>query len=157
MDLRKLKTILELFEQAKIQELEISEGEDRLRLVKDRESTKAFPLQIGQASMPQQNPATLPQLPVPAPDTGPGVEEDDNVVKVTALMVGTYYSSPSENDPQFVKVGDKVTEGDTVCIIEAMKLFNNVSAPVSGTIKTIEVQNEQPVGYGDVLMTIETA
>ena len=80
--------------------------------------------------------------------------EQDKVFELTAPMVGTYFSRPSPDEPPYLQEGDKVTEGQVACVIEAMKLFNEVTAPVSGTVKKIIVQNEQPVGFGDLLMTI---
>lgn len=150
MDLRKLKTILELFEKSDIDEMEISEGEERLRLAKRQTGSPASAQQVA-APMP----APAPQA-QPAPAAAePAAEEDDGLVHLEAPMVGTFYSRPSEDEKPFIAVGDKVMEGDTVCIIEAMKLFNNVKAPVSGKVVRIHVDNEQPVGYGDVLISFE--
>ena len=155
MDLRKLKTILELFEQSKIQEMEMSEGEEKLRLVKGGETIGTYHHELPTRLPP--NPHTLALHPAEAePAQAPDAVEDPNMVKVLAQMVGTFYACPSVGEDPFVKTGGSVTEGDTICIIEAMKLFNNVTAPVSGTVVSIEAQNEQPVGYGDVLMTIKT-
>lgn len=149
MDLRKLKTILDLFKNSNIQELEITEGEEKLRLLKDiPQASHALPVS------PTAVPTT--QAPLPAMPPSENVPEDDpNLVLVEAPMVGTYYAKPGAGDPPFVKVGEKVIEGDIVCIIEAMKLFNNVNAPVSGRVRSVDVENEQPVGFGELLMTIE--
>lgn len=155
MDLRKLKTILELFESAAIHELEITEGEERLRLVKDAKAsppqvTMAVPQQVGHAA---SAPAPAPNTSIAAPAETDAIE--DKLVRLESPMVGTFYSQQSADDEPFVKVGDHVNEGDVVCIIEAMKLFNNVSAPVTGTIVSTEIDNEQAVGFGDLLMTID--
>ena len=157
MDLRKLKTILDLFQHSTIQELELTEGEEKIRLVKDKAGTTTSMVQASNV------PAQIIQAPpsVPAITTPNTKEEkiedsaDDNIVKLTSPMVGTFYSRPNPDEANFVSVGDHVTEGDTVCVIEAMKLFNNVSAPVTGTVNSIEVKNEEAVGFGDLLLTFK--
>ena len=85
----------------------------------------------------------------------PVVEVEDDGSAVTAPMVGTYYSAPSPGSPSFVQVGDRVSEGDTLCIIEAMKMMNQIEAEVAGTVKSIRVQNGDPVEYGQILFVID--
>ena len=160
MDIRKLKTILDLFEKSSVHELELSEDGESLRLTK---KTKAAPrrTQVAQPAAPTEHapPAEAPEAlakpagPEPAKTATP--EQDTDLHELSSPMVGTFYAQPSPDDPAFVKVGDEVSEGETVCVIEAMKLFNNVNAPVSGKIVSIEMENGQPVGYGDLLMKIK--
>ena len=164
MDLRKLKTILELFENSDINELELSEGEEKLRLIKGagRPDVAGPATQVlldgasAPAPEPPAQPAPAPALAQEAASEPQGDAEAEGMVRLTSPMVGTFYARPSADEPPFVKVGDKVVEGDVVCIIEAMKLFNNVTAPASGTVAEVAVKNEQPVGYGDLLMVIDT-
>ena len=154
MDLRKLKTILDLFENSAISELELSEGEERLRLVKGNKSqaTQVVSQQLVPSATRLES-----ELEQPGTDIAPEQvqAEDDRLHRLTSPMVGTYYAQPTEDDPPYVTVGDHVTEGDVVCVVEAMKLFNNVSAPVTGTVMEIPARNGEPVGYGDLLMTFD--
>ena len=158
MDLRKLKTILDLFENSNIQELELTEDKETIRLSKGPGGvvTSVRPQQSAMA-VTTQAPAPSPAAPAPAPAAAPAPEpaeaEDDGLVELKAPMVGTFYSRQSPDDPPFVTIGTQVSEGDPVCLIEAMKMFNTLKAPVSGKVESIKIQNEQPVGYGDVLMT----
>ena len=154
MDLRKLKTILDLFENSNIQELELTEDKETIRLSKGPGGvvTSVRPQQPAPAAaVPAAVPAPAPAAPAPAPVSAE--IEDDGLVELKAPMVGTFYSRQSPDDPPFVAVGTQVSEGDPVCLIEAMKMFNTLKAPVSGKVESIKIQNEQPVGYGDVLMT----
>lgn len=153
MDLRKLKTILDLFENSNIQELELTEDKETIRLAKGPGGvvTSVRPQQPAPQPVPAAVPAPAPAAPAPAP--APAELEDDGLVELKAPMVGTFYSRQSPDDPPFVTIGTQVSEGDPVCLIEAMKMFNTLKAPVSGKVESIKIQNEQPVGYGDVLMT----
>jgi acetyl-CoA carboxylase biotin carboxyl carrier protein len=152
MDLRKLKTLIELVESSGIAELEISEGEERVRI------TRSLP---GHAALP------APSVPVPAPTTilvpsngvpaaggavAQPLEPEGHVVK--SPMVGTFYRSASPGAKPFVEVGDTVQIGDPLCIIEAMKLMNEIEADQSGAVKAILVENGQPVEYGQPLIVI---
>ena len=152
MDLRKLKTIIELFESSGISEMELSEGEERLRLAKD--VSKKETVVLHQQADPMVKAPELAEE-KPSPKEEKAVPDTDQHYKLKSPMVGTYYAQASEDSEPFAKEGDHVTEGDTLCIIEAMKLFNNVSSPVSGTIRKIVAKNAEPVGYGDTLMEIE--
>lgn len=148
MDLRKLKTLIELVEGSGIAELEISEGEERVRITR----TVAAAQQI-YAAAPQ--PAAAPAAPQPvaaaAEPTKPAAPEG-HVVK--SPMVGTFYRSASPGSKPFVDVGQKVNSGDTLCIIEAMKLLNEIDADQTGVIKAILVENGQPVEFGQPLFVI---
>ena len=149
MDLRKLKNIIDLVEESGIAELELTEGEDSVRIVRIREN-----LSTGVAYQPTipAAPATIVQA---ASSTSETSVEEISGHKMTSPMVGTFYRSPSPSSPSFVEVGQKVQVGDTLCIIEAMKLMNEIEADVAGTVKAILVNNGEPVEYGEPLFIIE--
>jgi acetyl-CoA carboxylase biotin carboxyl carrier protein len=149
MDLRKLKTLIELVEGSGIAELEISEGEERVRITR----TVSAGQQMYAAPAPQQvavagAPAAAPVAAAPA---APAAAEG-HVVK--SPMVGTFYRSASPGSKPFVDVGQSVNSGDTLCIIEAMKLLNEIDADQTGVIKAILVENGQPVEFGQPLFVI---
>jgi acetyl-CoA carboxylase biotin carboxyl carrier protein len=144
MDLRKLKKLIDLVQESGIAELEITEGEEKVKIVKG-----------GGVSVSAAPPAAL--LPAPtvapaAPAAEPEPGQEGHVVK--APMVGTFYRSPSPDAKPFVEVGQAVKEGDTICIIEAMKLMNEIEADASGAVKAILVENGQPVEYGQPLFIL---
>jgi acetyl-CoA carboxylase biotin carboxyl carrier protein len=144
MDLRKLKKLIDLVQESGIAELEITEGEEKVRIVKGGQvSTVAASAAAPVGAPAQAAPATAP----PA-----AAEAEGHVVK--APMVGTFYRSPSPDAKPFVEVGHAVKEGDTICIIEAMKLMNEIEADASGTVKAILVENGQPVEYGQPLFIL---
>lgn len=149
MDLRKLKTLIELVEASGIAELEISEGEERVRITR----TVASGQQL-YAPAPQQQIVAAPVAAVAAPVAAPAAPavEEGHIVK--SPMVGTFYRSPSPGSKQFVDVGQNVNAGDTLCIIEAMKLLNEIDADHTGVIKAILVENGQPVEFGQPLFVI---
>lgn len=150
MDLRKLKTLIDLVAESSISELEITEGEGRVRIVKN--------------SAPQYAPAapTVQYAPAPqAPDAGAAAATAAAAVPaapqghiVTSPMVGSFYRAPSPGAEAFAQVGDTVKEGQTICIIEAMKLLNEIEADKSGVIKEVLVENGQAVEYGQPLFVI---
>jgi len=152
MDLRKLKTLIELVEASGIAELEISEGEERVRITR----TVAAGQQLFAPAPQQQHYMAAPVAVAPiaavatVPDA-PAVAEG-HVVK--SPMVGTFYRAPSPGSKQFVDVGQNVNAGDTLCIIEAMKLLNEIDADHTGVIKAILVENGQPVEFGQPLFVI---
>lgn len=151
MDLRKLKTLIDLVQQSGIAELEITEGEEKVRISR-------FGAAGTQMMMPQ--PMAMPAtaaMPVelsepPAAEVAP-VEAEGHAVK--SPMVGTFYRSATPGAKPFVEVGQTVKSGDTVCIIEAMKLLNEIEADRDGVIKAILVENGQPVEYGQPLVVID--
>ena len=158
MDIRKVKKLIELLDESGIAEIEITEGEESLRISRHATSVAA-PVAVA-APAPA---AAAPAAPAPAPAAAPAAaapaaapaEPDEEGYAVTAPMVGTYYASPSPGSPAFVQVGDRVGEGDTLCIVEAMKMMNQIESDVSGTIKSIRVQNGEPVEYGQILFVID--
>ena len=156
MDLRKLKKLIDLVQESGIAELEITEGEERVRIARGgivNVTPLAAPAMVP-AAMPV--PATHAAAPVAAAapaaaaEPPPGIE--GHVVK--SPMVGTFYRAPSPDAKPFVDVGGTVKEGETICVIEAMKLMNEIEADASGTIKAILVENGQPVEYGQALFII---
>jgi acetyl-CoA carboxylase biotin carboxyl carrier protein len=153
MDLRKLKTLIELVETSGIAELEIQEGEERVRITR----ALAHPPQMMMMS-PHATPsasaaapaASAPQVAVPVVPVA--AEPEGHVVK--SPIVGTFYRAASPDAKSFVEVGDTVKEGDTLCIIEAMKLMNEIEADASGVVKSILVENGQPVEFGQPLFVL---
>lgn len=153
MDIRKVKKLIELLDESGIAEIEITEGEESVRISRHASSVAAAPVAVA-APAPAAPVAAPTALPAAAPPAAaPEVEEEGHAV--TAPMVGTYYSASSPGSPPFVQVGDRVNEGDTLCIVEAMKMMNQIEAEVSGTIKSIRVQNGDPVEYGQILFVID--
>jgi acetyl-CoA carboxylase biotin carboxyl carrier protein len=150
MDLRKLKKLIDLVQESGIAELEITEGEEKVRITSTVASSQPIyahaPMMHSMPPMPA--PVTAAVDPVVAADTQP----EGHVVK--SPMVGTLYRSPSPGSKSFVEVGQTVNAGDTLCIIEAMKLMNEIEADVSGTVKAILAENGQPVEYGEPLFII---
>jgi acetyl-CoA carboxylase biotin carboxyl carrier protein len=148
MDLRKLKTLIELVESSGIAELEISEGEERVRITRTAAS-------VQQTYAPAPQPiiaAAATQAVVPAAEPAKPAIAEGHVVK--SPMVGTFYRSASPGSKAFVDVGQTVNSGETLCIIEAMKLLNEIEADQSGVIKAILVENGQPVEFGQPLFVI---
>ncbi|MBP6457601.1 acetyl-CoA carboxylase biotin carboxyl carrier protein [Achromobacter sp. Marseille-Q0513] len=150
MDLRKLKTLIDLVAESGIAELEITEGEGKVRIVKFSQTLQPVAYhqpEAGVAAAPvaAPAPAAAPAAPAPAAIQG-------HVVK--APMVGTFYRSPNPGAAPFIDVGQSVKEGDPLCIIEAMKLLNEIEADKSGVIKEILVENGEPVEYGQPLFVI---
>jgi acetyl-CoA carboxylase biotin carboxyl carrier protein len=150
MDLRKLKTLIDLVQNSGISELEISEGEEKIRIAKHftapAQTTVMLPPAAPAAAQPA--PAAAPAAAEAAP-----AQPEGRVIK--APMVGTFYRSGSPGSASFVEVGQSFKQGETLCIIEAMKLMNEIEAEVSGTIKAILVENGQPVEYGQPLFLID--
>ncbi len=155
MDIRKVKKLIELLDESGIAEIEITEGEEAVRISR-YPAGFATPMA---PPMPAPHPAAAPvqaasTAATPAPPVAMAeVEEDGHVV--IAPMVGTFYSASSPDAAPFVQVGDRVEIGDTLCIIEAMKMMNQIEAEVAGTVKSIRVQNGDPVEYGQILFVID--
>jgi acetyl-CoA carboxylase biotin carboxyl carrier protein len=149
MDLRKLKKLIDLVQESGIGEIEITEGEEKVRISRQPSAppfvmTGMHPMSMGVAP-------TAPAVAVAAPIAPP--EPKGHELK--SPMVGTFYRAPSPGAPSFVEVGQSVSKGQTLCIIEAMKLLNEIESDVSGTVKAILVENGQPVEYGQPLFLIE--
>ena len=152
MDLRKLKTLIDLVAESGIAELEVTEGEDKVRIAKFSPAPVAPTSSTTLLTAPVPPAAGGSAAPTPAA-VPPPAEPTGHVVK--SPMVGTFYRSSSPGAPACVELGQAVKPGDTLCIIEAMKLLNEIEAEVGGVIKEILVDNGQPVEYGQPLFTID--
>lgn len=150
MDIRKVKKLIELLEESGIAEIEIKEGEESVRI--SRYSTNAPAPMMQYAAAPA--PVAAAAAPAVAVDE-PTANEIPSGHTVNSPMVGTFYTAPSPGSKPFVSVGDSVNEGETICIIEAMKILNQIEADKSGTIKAILVENGQPVEFNQPLFVIE--
>tara|TARA_Y100000991_G_scaffold79576_1_gene59939 strand:- start:142 stop:612 length:471 start_codon:yes stop_codon:yes gene_type:complete len=156
MDIRKVKKLIEMLEESQLNEIEIKEGEESVKLVKA-------------ISVPVQEQIVTSNVVAPAPQ--PAAVKDDLSVEsdisesakaetisgktIDSPMVGTFYAAPNPGAKDFVSVGDKISEGDVLCIIEAMKMMNEVKADSSGTIKKVLIENSEPVEFGQPLFVIE--
>ncbi|MDH4175846.1 MAG: acetyl-CoA carboxylase biotin carboxyl carrier protein [Betaproteobacteria bacterium] len=149
MDLRKLKKLIDLVQESGIAELEITEGEEKVKIVKGGEAT-VTPITPAVPSAPAPGAAPTPSAAPAAPPEEP--VQEGHVLK--APMVGTFYRSASPESKAFVEVGQNIKAGETVCIIEAMKLMNEIEADATGVIKAILVENGQPVEFGQPLFII---
>ena len=150
MDLRKLKTLIELVETSGIAELEIQEGEERVRITRALMSSTQ-PMLHAPVHSPAAPPAATMAASAPPALAAPA-EPEGHVVK--SPMVGTFYRAASPGAKAFVEIGDAVKEGDTLCIVEAMKLMNEIEADASGAVKAILVENGQPVEFGQPLFVL---
>jgi acetyl-CoA carboxylase biotin carboxyl carrier protein len=151
MDIRKVKKLIELLDESGIAEIEIKEGEESVRISRYAAGAPAAPAVMA-APVAVAAPMAMPAE-AAAPVTVAEPEEDG--YSVAAPMVGTFYASASPGAAPYVQVGDRVNEGDTLCIIEAMKMMNQIEADVSGVIKSIRVQNGEAVEYGQTLVVID--
>lgn len=161
MDIRKIKKLIELLEESSLTEIEIVEGEESVRLGRASAQTRApmpysLPANVQAAAWSAPGAAEPQAAPAPA-GGGQEAAEDEGVPEgelVRAPMVGTYYASPSPDAEPFVSLGQRITEGETMCIIEAMKMFNQIEAEASGTVVAILVENGQPVEFDQPLFVI---
>jgi len=151
MDIRKVKKLIELLESTGIAELEITEGEESVRISRTPSGGPVYA--AAPVAAPQPIAAAAPPAPAAAPDATEASDTPEGT-RVEAPMVGTFYSSSSPDAEPFVKVGDEVAPGDTLCIIEAMKMMNQIEAEIGGRIAAIQVQNGEPVEFGQVLFVI---
>ena len=156
MDLRKIKKLIELLDESGIAEIEVTEGEESVRISRYGASPP-----VVQAAAPVAPPALSGAVPAtdgaPAPAAPAAAEERSSPSgsSIDAPMVGTMYRAPSPGAPPFVEVGSRVSAGDVVCIIEAMKILNQIESEVSGVVREILVENGQPVEFGQTLMVVE--
>jgi len=156
MDIRKIKKLIELLEESDVEELEIHEGDDSVRISRRREQA-AMPQYM--AHYPSPAPAPAPQVEQPAASSGGGSSEPAPAAEpkghsLKSPMVGTFYRSPSPTSKAFVEVGQEVKAGDVVCIVEAMKMMNQIEADKSGKVSEILVENGQPVEFDQPLIII---
>ncbi|RRD91256.1 acetyl-CoA carboxylase biotin carboxyl carrier protein [Conchiformibius steedae] len=155
MDLRKLKKLIDLVEESGIAEIEVTEGEEKVRITRTV-AAPATPAHTVYAAAPAPVQAAAPAAaPVPAAAAPAAPAARDLSAAQKSPMVGTFYRAPSPSSPPFVEVGQTVKAGDTLCIIEAMKLMNEIEAETSGVVKEILVENGTPVEYGEPLFIIE--
>lgn len=162
MDIRKVKKLIELLDESGVAEIEIKEGEEAVRISRFSQSSPmhptaiqhyAFPPGYNQApSAPVQNTAA-PEIKPEAKDKGPSSLPSGH--EITSPMVGTFYRAPTPEAKAFVEVGDKIKPGDTLCIIEAMKMFNQIESDISGTVRAILSDNGLPVEFGQTLFIVE--
>jgi len=151
MDIRKVKKLIELLEESGISELEIREGEESVRISRH---SKDEPFKMMAApSFAFPTAPTTPTITSQEPVVAPQPEISGHIIK--SPMVGTFYRSPSPGSKAFVEIGQPVKVGDTLCIVEAMKLLNQIESDKAGIVKSILVENEQPVEYGQPLFVIE--
>lgn len=158
MDLRKLKTLIDLVSESNISELEITEADGKVRIVKSDGTplVAAMPvMQAAQPMVPAQAAAPAPAAAGAAPAAAAPAAPVETGHVVKSPMVGTFYRASSPNAKPFVEVGQQVKEGDAICIIEAMKIMNEIEADKSGTIVKVLAENGQPVEYGQPLIVIE--
>jgi len=151
MDIRKVKKLIELLDESGIAEIEITEGEESVRISRYAQSVAAAPMPVAAAPM-----AAVPAAAAAAPASPlVAAEPEEDGFEVTAPMVGTFYAASSPGAAPYVQVGDRISEGDTLCIIEAMKMMNQIEADVSGVVKSIRLQNGEPVEFGQTMIVID--
>ncbi|WP_320823467.1 acetyl-CoA carboxylase biotin carboxyl carrier protein [Reinekea sp.] len=153
MDIRKVKKLIELLEESNIDEIEISEGEESIRISRTSRLAAAPAQYAFQAphQAPMQMSAPAPAAPEPAASAAPAALTGH---AVTSPMVGTFYRSPSPTSASFVEIGQKVAAGETICIIEAMKMMNQIEADKSGTVTAILAENGEPIEFDQPLVMI---
>jgi acetyl-CoA carboxylase biotin carboxyl carrier protein len=153
MDIRKIKKLIELLEESNIGELEIKEGEESVRIARNSGTTQYFTAPQGFAAPTAPAPAA-PTAPVAAAPTAAPAPAVPSGHLVKSPMVGTFYRSPSPGSPSFIEVGKHVKAGDVICIIEAMKMMNQIEADKAGVIEAILVEDGSPVEFDQPLVTI---
>ena len=151
MDIRKVKKLIELLEESGIAEIEIKEGEESVRISRNSSNAPAMPVQYAAAPAP----AAAPVASAPAAEASGPEADIVSGHQLTSPMVGTYYEAPSPGATPFTEVGKQVKEGDVLCIIEAMKMLNQIESDKTGTVKAILADNGQPVEFGQPLFVIE--
>jgi len=154
MDIRKVKKLIELLEESGIAEIEITEGEESVRISRYNGPAPTHVMMAPQGAVPAHSPAPA-AVPAAAPDTSPSGQEIPAGHQVQSPMVGTFYRASAPGAAPFVDIGQAVKEGDTLCIIEAMKMMNQIEADKAGVVKAILADNGDPVEFGQVLFVIE--
>ena len=153
MDIRKVKKLIELLEESGIAEIEITEGEESVRISRYPNANHVAPVQHALPAAPMQMAAPAAGAPAAAAPAAE-VPQEPSGHKVAAPMVGTFYRSASPEAEPFVKIGDTIQAGDTLCIIEAMKMMNQIEADVSGKVLSVEVESGEPIEFGQTLFVI---
>lgn len=155
MDLRKIKKLIELVEDSGVAELEIQEGEESVRISRSSSTPAPAPAQyVAAPAQPHAAPAPAPAA-APAAESAAPAEAEVSGHQVRSPMVGTFYAAPSPGAKDFVEVGQQVKPGDVLCIVEAMKMMNQIEADVAGTVKAILLKNGEPVEYDEPMFIIE--
>ena len=152
MDIRKVKKLIELLDESGIAEIEITEGEEAVRISR---YPQGAPVAVAPPPVAVAPPAAAPAAVAESAPAPAAAEPEEDGFQVAAPMVGTFYAAASPGAAPYVQVGDHVKEGDTLCIIEAMKMMNQIEADVAGVVKSIRVQNGEPVEYGQTLIVID--
>ena len=147
MDIRKVKKLIEMLENSNLEEIEIKEGEESVRLVKSNGSMRS--IQPQSIVLPQEAQPEVSAQAVESPE--PATKESNSI---NSPMVGTFYASSSPGAKPFISVGDVVSEGDVVCIVEAMKMMNEIKSEYSGTVLSVNIENAEPVEYGQSLFEL---
>ena len=153
MDIRKVKKLIELLEASSVDEIEIKEGEESVRISRNKAASIAMAAPVAAPAMPAPL-APAPAAPAPVPAT-PEAAAPSTANAVTSPMVGTFYRSPSPDAPAFVEVGQSVRAGDVLCIVEAMKMMNQIEADRAGTVTAIHAENGEPAEFDQPLITVE--
>ena len=155
MDIRKVKKLIEMLEESQLNEIEIKEGEESVKLVKAISVPVQEQIVTSNTVAPAPQPGVMNDNVSTDSDTSQSAEETITGQTIDSPMVGTFYAAPNPGAKDFVSVGDKISEGDVLCIIEAMKMMNEVKADSSGTIKQVLIENAEPVEFGQPLFVIE--
>lgn len=156
MDIRKVKKLIELLDESGIAEIEITEGEESLRISRYGPGAPVAPVAAAPLAAAAPPPAAAAPAAAAEPAAAPApAEAEEEGYVIAAPMVGTFYSAATPGAAPYVQVGDRVNEGDVLCIIEAMKMMNQIEADVSGVIKSIRSQNGEPVEFGQPLFVID--
>ena len=152
MDLRKIKKLIEMLQESDLNEIEVKEGEESVRINRKKESVihASTPISVGQNI--NQSSAPLPQTDSSEMENGQAAEDLNHI---TSPMVGTFYRKPAPDKEPFIEVGQTVKKGDTVCIIEAMKMMNQVKSEFDGKVIAINIEDGDPVEFGQELISIE--
>ena len=156
MDIRKVKKLIEMLEESQLNEIEIKEGEESVKLVKATTVPIQEQIVTSNIAATASQPTAMNEVTSVESDTKESTEPETISGKtIDSPMVGTFYAAPNPGAKDFVSVGDKISEGDVLCIIEAMKMMNEVKADSSGTIKQVLIENAEPVEFGQPLFVIE--
>ena len=148
MDIRKVKKLIEMLESSELQEIEIHEGEESVKLVKNRTETIVTEVQQNQTD------AVIKKTQSEQLQNGTAVIEDSEGEVITSPMVGTFYAAASPGAKPFISVGDEIKEGDVVCIVEAMKMMNEIKSDYSGKVISVLAENSEPVEFGQALFVV---
>lgn len=147
MDIRKIKKLIEMLQESDLREIEVKEGEESVRIA------RGGSIEHYQVQAPVQ--ASTQAIPSPAAEAAEEMPQSISGNNIISPIVGTFYRKPAPNKPAFVEIGDKVKAGDVVCIVEAMKMMNEIKSDFSGTVKSIEVDDAAPVEFGQILIVID--